>query len=85
MELGFAATRTLASLAFEVGDLEGAAGIVERAVTQWPQEPWLHRTRVRLALARKDEAAARRAVAAWRERLPDDREAATVAARMGLR
>ena len=84
-ELGFAATRALASLAFEVGDLEGAAGIVERAVTLWPHEPWLHRTRVRLALARKDEAAAREAVAAWRERLPGDREAATAAARMGMR
>jgi tetratricopeptide (TPR) repeat protein len=84
-ELGFTSTRALASLAFEVDDLEGAAGIVERAVTLWPHEPWLHRTRVRLALARKDEVAARRAVAAWRERLPGDREAATAAARMGMR
>jgi tetratricopeptide (TPR) repeat protein len=84
-ELGFAATRALASLAFEVGDPEGAAGIVERAVSRWPREPWLHRTRLRLALARKDEAAARQAVAAWRERLPGDRDAATAAATMGMR
>jgi tetratricopeptide (TPR) repeat protein len=84
-ELGFPSTRALASLAFEVDDLEGAARIVERAVSLWPREPWLHRTRVRLAFARTDEAAARRAVAAWREALPDDREAAAAAARMGLR
>ena len=84
-ELGFPSTRALASLAFEVDDLEGAARIVERAVSLWPREPWLHRTRVRLALVRKDEAAARRAVAGWREALPDDREAAAAAATMGLR
>lgn len=84
-KLGFRSTRALASLAFEVDDLEGAAHIVERAVSLWPREPWLHRTRVRLALVRKDEAAARRAVAAWREALPDDREAEAAAAKMGLR
>lgn len=83
--LGFAATRALASLAFEVGDQAGAARIVDQAVVLWPQEPWLHRTRVRLALARKDEAAARQAVATWRERLPGDREGAAAAATMGMR
>jgi tetratricopeptide (TPR) repeat protein len=81
--IGFNATRALASLAFEVGDQAGAARIVEQAVVLWPQEPWLHRTRVRLALARKDEAAARQAVLAWRQQLPGDREAAVAAASLG--
>jgi tetratricopeptide (TPR) repeat protein len=75
---------TLAALAFEVGDAEGAEAILDRGLTRWPEERSLYPSRVNLALQGGDGIGARRLVAAWRERFPEDAEARQLSRRLGI-
>jgi tetratricopeptide (TPR) repeat protein len=49
----------LAGLAFEVGDLDGAAAAVQSGLARWPSHGPFHRIRAKLALARGDSEAVR--------------------------
>lgn len=64
------------ALAYEVGDAAGAAALLDRALDRWPGHRWFYPSRVRLALAAGDRAAAARVVERWRRRFPDDPELA---------
>jgi hypothetical protein len=65
----------LAALAFEVDDLDGAGTLMEAGLARWPQDREFHQGRVKLALARGDREAARRAAQMWLRALPEDAEA----------
>ena len=77
------AAQTLASLAFEVGDAPGAAAILDRGLSLWPQERSFYPTRVRLALSGSDRDGALRWLTEWRRRFPEDAEALQVARGLG--
>ncbi|HEX9636344.1 MAG TPA: tetratricopeptide repeat protein [Acidobacteriota bacterium] len=74
--------RSLAGLAFEVGDKEFAAALLDRGIERWPLDRWFHRTKVMLSLAARDRWSAGRALDAWLSRLPEDREAQELARRL---
>ena len=73
----------LASLAFEVGDAAGASAMLDRGLVLWPERRAFYPARVKLALQNGDETAARRIVAAWRERFPQDADARQLSKRLG--
>lgn len=75
---------TLASLAYEVGDLEGAIDMLERGLAQWPRERLFYQSRVKLALAQGDETRARQIASSWRSAFPSDAAAHEVAASLGM-
>jgi tetratricopeptide (TPR) repeat protein len=74
--------QTLASLAFEVGDVASAAAILDRALARWPEERSFYPSRVNLALHEQDLERARHVLAAWLTRFPDDAEARRLAAHL---
>lgn len=74
----------LASLAFEVGDTAGTSTMLDRGLGLWPGHRPFYSGRVKLALREGDEAAARRVVAAWRARFPEDAEARRLSGQLGM-
>lgn len=77
------AARALVGLAFEVDDAAGAERLIDRALDRWPDDRWFYRAKVRLALGRGDDDAARAAADAWSRRFPDDPEPRGLARRPG--
>jgi tetratricopeptide (TPR) repeat protein len=78
-----AAAERVAAIAFEVGDVAGAATLLDRALAHGPERRDLYSKRTRLALAMGDRAAAERVLAHWRRRFPDDPELARASAALG--
>jgi hypothetical protein len=64
--------KRIAALAFEVGDVEGAADALERGIARWPGDSSLYDLRIRVAIAGDDREGARRVAASWREHVPND-------------
>jgi len=79
-----AQAQTLAAIAFEVGDAAGAADVLDRGIVLWPGERSFYPSRVNVALKAGDRDGARRVLAAWRLRFPQDAEAAHLARGLGV-
>lgn len=75
---------TLASLAFEVGDTDSAAGFLQSGLARWPGERRFFPAIVNLAVSLKNPAAAREYLALWQERFPDDAEARQMSRVLGI-
>ena len=75
---------TLASLAFEVGDTDGAAGFLQSGLARWPGERRFFPAIVNLAVSLKNQAAAREYLAMWQERFPEDAEARQMSRVLGI-
>jgi tetratricopeptide (TPR) repeat protein len=78
-----ATAQALASLAYEVGDVRGAAAFLDGGLALWPEERSFYPGRVKLALQAGDQETARRVLAAWLARFPGDAEARAVARHLG--
>jgi tetratricopeptide (TPR) repeat protein len=76
--------QTLAALAFEVGDIAGAAAMLDRGIALWPEQRSFYPSRVNLALQSGDVVGARRFVVAWRDRFPRDVEARQLSRQLGM-
>lgn len=74
----------LASLAFEIGDTEGAVAMLDRGLALWPDHRSFYSGRVKLALQQGDTTVARHVVAAWRGRYPQDPEAHLLSKQLGM-
>lgn len=77
-------SRGLAALAYEVGDIESAVRLIDRALETWPDDPSFYELRSSLALVQHDDQKARTIALEWRRRLPADPRAADLARRLGL-
>jgi predicted Zn-dependent protease len=77
-------TQALASLAFEVGDAVSAAALLDRGLARWPGERSFYPARVKLALRAGQGDAARRVLADWRARFPEDAEARRLAEQLSV-
>ncbi len=82
VSLGAQRSHSLALLAFEVDDPDGALVLMEAGLARWPEDREFHQGRVKLALARGDTAAARHAAEMWLRVLPEDAEALDFARRL---
>ena len=74
----------LASLAFEVDDVAGAAAMLDRGLARWPEQRAFYPSRVKLALRGGDSATARRILGDWLERFPHDAEARQLSRELGM-
>ena len=79
-----ARVQTLAALAFEVGDIDGAAALLDRGLAQWPEERAFYPSRMNVAMKKGDDAVVHRVVALWRTRFPEDAEARQLSQRLGM-
>jgi tetratricopeptide (TPR) repeat protein len=78
------AALTLASLAFEVGDTDSAAGFLQSGLARWPGERRFFPAIVNLAVSLKNQPAALEYLALWRERFPEDAEARQMSRVLGI-
>jgi tetratricopeptide (TPR) repeat protein len=78
------AANNLAALAFEVGDTAGAATLLDRGLALWPGDRALYPSRVNVALHVGDAASARRVIALWLTRFPQDAEARRLSQNLGM-